>query len=419
MTAWYCARLDAQVEYEIHRPAAGVRGTVLALRDGMRLELLAARHAEHSATARSAPDDVDESLRRPGYHHLALGVDDVAVAFSAFVEAGATAVLPPTTGSRADIAVAFVTDPEHNIIELISRAVVEPDDPPVWVALAATAHSIEFVQVGAWRTRVLQAGPVDGTPLVLMAGTGGHLEAYAHNIAAFAEHYRVIAYDYPGHGYTTHASDDLELPDYVEHLRLLLDTLGVERAHLNGESLGGWIAIKFAAQYPERTLRLVLNTPGGTMARPEVMERIRALSQAAADEPTVEHIRARLEWLMADPATVTDELVAIRQAVYSRPGFAESMRHILCLQDPEVRTRNLVTDAELAAVPHEAMVIWTSDDPSGPAGTGIAMAEAMRHGRFELVAGAGHWPQWEQHDTFNRLVLDFLAEPAGEGTEPS
>ena len=51
-----------------------------------------------------------------------------------------------------------------------------------------------------------------------MPGTGGHLEAYAHNISAFAQRYRVIAYDYPGHGYTTHATADLELPDYVEHL---------------------------------------------------------------------------------------------------------------------------------------------------------------------------------------------------------
>lgn len=281
-------------------------------------------------------------------------------------------------------------------------------DTPVWVALGATEHRLHYVDVGGWRTRVLEAG--SGDPLVLMPGTGGHLEAYAHNITAFAEHYRVIAYDYPGHGYTTHADADLELDTYVDHLAGLLDALGVDRAHLNGESLGGWVAVKFAAAHPQRVGKLVLNTPGGTMARPEVMAKIRDLSQAAADDPTENRIRARLEWLMADPATVTDELVAIRRTIYARPGFAESMRHILCLQDPEVRRRNLVTDAELAAVPGPALVIWTSDDPSGPAGAGIAMAEKIPQGRFELVSGAGHWPQWEQRDMFNKLVLAFLAE---------
>jgi 2-hydroxy-6-oxonona-2,4-dienedioate hydrolase len=283
-------------------------------------------------------------------------------------------------------------------------------DTPVWVALSATPHSIDYVRVGPWRTRVLRAGPADGEPLVLMPGTGGHLEAYAHNISAFAEAYRVIAYDYPGHGYTTHATRELELPDYVEHLRGLLDALDIDRANLNGESLGGWVAIKFAAAYTDRTLRLVLNTPGGTMATPEVMERIRSLSQAAADDPTDERIRARLEWLMADPKTVTDELVAIRRNIYGQPGFAESMRHILCLQDTETRRRNLVTDEELAAVPHGALVVWTSNDPSGPASAGMDMAEKITGGRFEYISDAGHWPQWEQREKFNRLVLEFLAE---------
>jgi 2-hydroxy-6-oxonona-2,4-dienedioate hydrolase len=285
---------------------------------------------------------------------------------------------------------------------------VRRPDTPVWVALGATEHRVHYVDVGHWRTRVLEAG--QGETLVLMPGTGGHLEAYAHNVAAFAENFRVIAYDYPGHGYTTHATADLEIDTYVEHLAGLLDVFGVRRAHLNGESLGGWVAVKFASAHPERVGKLVLNTPGGTMARPEVMEKIRHLSQAAADDPSEQRIRARLEWLMADPATVTDELVAIRRTIYSRPGFTDSMRHILCLQDPDVRRRNMITDADLAAVAGPALVVWTSDDPSGPAGAGIEMAEKIAGGRFELITGAGHWPQWEQRDTFNHVVLNFLTE---------
>lgn len=284
-------------------------------------------------------------------------------------------------------------------------------DPPVWVALADVPHRIDFVQAGAWRTRVLSAG--EGEPLVLLHGTGGHLEGYTHNIGPLAAHFRVLALDFAGHGYTTHATADLEIDDYVEQLLALLDTLGVERTHLAGESLGGWVAAKFAARHPGRTGRVVLNTPGGTMARPEVIERLRSLSQAAADDPTDARIRARLEWLMADPITVTDDLVSVRQAIYARPGFATSMRHILCLQDPVVRQRNLITDDELAAVPNGALVVWTSDDPSGPAAAGMEMAQRIPGGSFSYLSGAGHWPQWEQRDQFNRLVTDYLtrAEP--------
>ena len=269
--------------------------------------------------------------------------------------------------------------------------------------------TVKYVQVGRWRTRVLEAGHGPQT-LILMAGTGGHLEAYSRNLAAFAEHYRVVAFDYPGHGYTTLADSNLEMADYIEHLVALMDALGIEKAHLNGESLGGWIAVKFAAAHPDRVGKLVLNTPGGTMSTPEVMERIRSLSQAAADDPTPERVRARLEWLMADNSRVTDELVEIRRGIYSRPGFSDSMRHILCLQDPEIRLRNRISDEEFAAVPHGALVVWTSDDPSGPAGAGIEMASKIADGRFELITDAGHWPQWEQYDQFNKMVLAFLAE---------
>jgi 2-hydroxy-6-oxonona-2,4-dienedioate hydrolase len=280
----------------------------------------------------------------------------------------------------------------------------------VWTELAGMDYAIRQVAVGAWSTRVLETGT--GTPLILMHGTGGHLEAYAKNFRALAANYRVIAYDYPGHGWTTVTKADLEIDDYLDHLTGLMDALGVRRAHLSGESLGGWVAVKFASRYPERVDRLVLNTPGGTMATPEVMERIRSLSQAAADDPSDERIRTRLEWLMADPRSVTEELVAIRRGVYSRPGFADSMRHILCLQDPEVRRRNLVSDDELAAVAAPTLVIWTSDDPSGPARTGLDMAARIPAGEFQLIENAGHWPQWEQRERFDRTVLEFLGRGA-------
>jgi 2-hydroxy-6-oxonona-2,4-dienedioate hydrolase len=276
----------------------------------------------------------------------------------------------------------------------------------LWTELAGLDYSVRHVTVGPWSTRVLECGA--GAPLILMHGTGGHLEAYARNLRALGARYRVIAYDYPGHGWTTTTGHDLETGDYAEHLGGLMDALGIGRAHLSGESLGGWVAIKFAARNPGRVDRLVLNTPGGTMATPQVMERIRSLSPAAADDPGEARIRARLEWLMADPSSVTDELVAVRRGVYGRAGFAESMRHILCLQDPGIRRRNLVTGAELAAITAPTLVIWTSDDPSGPAQAGLDMARRIPAGEFRLIEGAGHWPQWEQREEFDAAVLEFL-----------
>jgi len=279
----------------------------------------------------------------------------------------------------------------------------------MWNAMANTSMSLSFQDVGGTRTRVLEAGV--GPPLVLLHGIGGHLEAYMHNVPVLSQHFRVIAYDMPGHGYSDGSVDDQELLDYTDHLAALLDLLDLDAVSLNGESLGGWVSMKFAYAHPDRTWRIVLNTPGGTEARPEVMQRLRMLSQQAADEPTAERIRTRLEWLMADNATVTDELVEARRQIYSQSHFAESMRHIMCLQDPAVRRRNMVTDEELRAIRCPALVVWTSNDPSGPAAQGMHIADTIPGGRFHFIDKAGHWPQWEQTEEFNKVVVSFLEEP--------
>src|SRR5882724_10408172 len=139
--------------------------------------------------------------------------------------------------------------------------------PSMWNAMANTSMSLSFQDVGGTRTRVLDAGV--GQPLVLLHGIGGHLEAYMHNVPVLSRHFRVIAYDMPGHGYSDGSVKDQELLDYTDHLAALLDLLDLEAVSLNGESLGGWVSMKFAYAHPDRTRRIVLNTPGGTEARPE------------------------------------------------------------------------------------------------------------------------------------------------------
>lgn len=276
----------------------------------------------------------------------------------------------------------------------------------LWTGLLGHPFNVSFVDAGGWRTRVLGAG--SGPPLVMLHGTGGHAEAFARNLVGLGDHAQVFAPDFAGHGFTTLTERDLEIGDYVDHVIALLDRLELDAVHLSGESLGGWVAARLAARHPDRVQSLILNTPGGTMANDEVMARIRELSQAAADDPSPERIRTRLEWLMADPASVTDELVAIRRAIYSQDGFSTSMRHLLCLQDPVIRRRNLLITDELNAITAPTLVVWTSHDPSGPAAEGRVIADAIADSEFALIDDAGHWPQWEQVEQFDRLVVDWV-----------
>lgn len=277
-----------------------------------------------------------------------------------------------------------------------------------WEAVADLPHRLDYVQVGPWRTRVLDVGEGDDV-VVLANGTSGHIEAWTQNVRALvAAGHRVIGYDYPGHGYTTLTDHDLEIAEYEEHLLGLLDALGLSRVHLAGESLGGWIAAKFAAHHPERLVTVVLSAPGGRVVGEQNVDKAQSVSVQAVTEPTFENVRRRLQVVIHDPEKITDELVHVRQAIYSRDPSGANMAHISVLRRPEPRWRNRLTDDDLAAIPVPALFVWTDHEPTGDAAEGERLASLIPQGEFLLIEGAAHWPQWEGAARFNDAVTDFL-----------
>ena len=278
-----------------------------------------------------------------------------------------------------------------------------------WEAVADLPHRLHFVEVGPWRTRVLEIGQGAET-VVLANGTSGHIEAWTQNVRALVEAgYRVIGYDYPGHGYTTLTDHDLEIPEYEEHLLGLLDALSLERVHLAGESLGGWIAVKFAAHHPERLRTVILSAPGGRVVGEQKVDKAQSVSKQAVTEPTFENVKRRLQVVIHDPQNITDELVNVRKAIYSQDPTGQNMAHISVLRQPDTRWRNRVTDEDFAAVAVPALFVWTDNEPTGDAEEGRRLAALIPQGEFLLVEGAAHWPQWEGAETFNAAAVDFLA----------
>lgn len=277
-----------------------------------------------------------------------------------------------------------------------------------WIDLRAGAFAQGYLTAGGYRTRYLHAGQHGQPPLILLHGTGGHAECYSRNLLAHGEHFDTYAIDLIGHGYSDKPSFPYEIDVYVEHVRAVIDTLGFNQIRLSGESLGGWVAARFALKYPERVTQIVLNTTGGATMNLEVMQRIKTLTMAAVATPTWDAVKARLEWLMADPATVTDDLIACRQAIYQAPGMLEAMPHILCLQEPEIRVRNNLTDDEWRAIKAPTLVLWTDKDPTAAVEVGERITSLIPNAEFALMTGCGHWPQFEDPETFNTLHLRFL-----------
>ena len=277
----------------------------------------------------------------------------------------------------------------------------------VWADLLGLPFSVSTVEAGGTPTRTLRAG--EGEPVVMLHGTSGHLEAFSRVVVPHAQDYAVHALDMLGHGYTGNRGVPQEIPRYVEHLVDYLDAVGLARAHLVGESLGGWVAARLAAEQPERVASLQLIAAGGTKANPEVMQRIRESTRRAVLTDDVDLTRKRLQLLMHDPADATEELVDVRHRIYHRPEFVENIENLLCLQDMETRQRNLLTAEQLGAISAPTLVVWGRNNPFGEVPEATAMAEAVPGARLELFDECGHWPQHERTDLYVPLSLDFLA----------
>lgn len=277
---------------------------------------------------------------------------------------------------------------------------------------------VRFRQAGPWRTRSIEAG--DGPAVVAMGGLTGHAEGFSRNLLPLAARgLRVHAIDCLGHGLTDRPLDvTYHAPVFTQHLLHFLDAIGAEKASLVGQSLGGWIALHTALHHPDRVDRIVSVTGAGILApsteaaaqSAAVHQRVKDVTKKAAATPTLENVRARLEWLMADPASVTDELVAVRHRFYTLPGGEAGLAKLVAEQPGEDNRKYLLGEDELRRIDHETLVLWSDRNPTTPASVGEWAAGVLPHGRFDMITDAGHWPMFEQPGQFNAKVGAFLAD---------
>lgn len=278
----------------------------------------------------------------------------------------------------------------------------------IWADLHGVSFSQGFVDANGVRTRYLHSGPDDGPVVLFLHGTGGHAEAYTRNLAAHGEHFSTWAIDMLGHGLTGKPDYDYEIPRYIDHIAGFLDAIGAEKASLSGESLGGWVAAAFAVAHPDRVDKLVLNTAASDRVKPGALESLRASTLAAVDDPSWPLVRTRLEWLMFDNDDVHDDLIATRQRIYDAPEMKQGVRRILCLHTVEARREFAVKKEQWNGITAPTLVLWTDHDPTATVDVGEDLAALIPGSKFVVMENCGHWPQFEDSDTFNRIHIDFL-----------
>lgn len=278
----------------------------------------------------------------------------------------------------------------------------------VWTHMIRTPFRQDYIDAGGVRTRYVQAGPADAPALIMLHGTAGTWECFCANIPAHAEHFNCYAIDMVGSGFSGKPDVDYEIPVYVEHVRNFMKAVGLRKASFIGVSLGAWIASKLAIDHPEMVDKLVLLAASGLLANKSTMGDIRARRGKAVEDPNWENIKAIFTSLILDERNRIDDIVAVRQTSYQQPEMKRAMEHVLCLQDPDIRPRNLIPEEDWTKITAPALVIAAPDDKDVFYQTALQVSKLMPNAQMIEKKGVAHWVQFEEPEFFNRVSIEFL-----------
>lgn len=278
----------------------------------------------------------------------------------------------------------------------------------IWTSLMRVSFTQGYVDAGGVRTRYMRAGREGAPRLVMLHGTASTWECFAANIEALAEHFECYAFDMVGSGFSAKPDKDYEIGVYVDHLVAVMDALEISRASVIGVSLGAWVAARFAVEHPGRVERMILVAPSGLIVNAQTMGQIRSRRTAAVENPTWDAITTIFTGIIYDERNRLPDLIAVRQATYRQPEMKQAMLHILCLQDPEIRTRNLISEADWRRITAPTFVIAAPDDNPDYYNTAYKLLELIPDIRLVEIPQVKHWAHFEAPERFNRLGIEFL-----------
>lgn len=278
--------------------------------------------------------------------------------------------------------------------------------------MALPTYEDHFVEVGDKKVRYWVEG--QGTALILLHGLAASAEFWRYNLGPLAQRHRVYALDLLGFGLSDKDIGEFSLPYAASVVAEFMDTLGIERATLVGNSMGGTICAQIAVQFPSRVDRLILVDSAG-FGR-ELHPFLRSWSLRGVGSMVFSLYQwvfpHATRWNFSDPDSIDREWIDEAASMLRKPGVKESTLDIARAGvDLRGQREELFRDLhrQLPHVTAPTLIIWGSHDPVLPVSHAHTACELIPNSQVRVMEGCRHTPQMERPQEFNRLVLDFLA----------
>ena len=243
-----------------------------------------------------------------------------------------------------------------------------------------------------------------GDPLILVMGLGGDMQAWALQVPALAKQFRVITFDNRGSGRSSSPDKPYTIAGMADDLAALMDHLGIEKAHILGWSMGGYIAQEFALKYPARVNKLILLATAGYIdgyGKAIVRNWINVRRSNMSREQIV---RLTATWLYGSEL-FEDEARFERAVTNSVSNPYAQQDHAFIRQAQAVLAFD-VRD-RLSGLATETLVIGCEEDVLVPPRNSERLAKLLPKATLKIMSG-GHAGCIEYPNEYNAAFLEFL-----------
>jgi len=287
--------------------------------------------------------------------------------------------------------------------------------------MSAVTHSpiseARSARVGARHIHFCEFGTGEAVLMLHGGGPGASgLSNYGRNVDALSRHFRVLVVDMPGYGASTKGLDRSDpFGDLARTMLGFLDAIGVERAHVIGNSLGGACALRMALERPNKVSSLVLMGPGGVNTTRSIPTKglTLLLDYYRGTGPS----RAKLtrfirDYLVFDGSQVPDSVIEERFLASVDPEVvaAPPLRRPTSIAG--ALRMDFTRDRRLAECRVPTLVLWGDADKVNRPSGASSLQRTMPNCDAYVFSRTGHWVQWERADEFNAAAIAFMSRHA-------
>ena len=258
-----------------------------------------------------------------------------------------------------------------------------------------TAAATKILNVEGKKLAYLEMGA--GPAVVIIHGVGGHKEDWKGVAAALSATHHVFAIDMLGFGDSSKTGEDLSMPVQAAAIKALLESHGIAKADIVGNSVGGWVATTFAATYPERVRKLIIIDAAGFKAMFEGPPPVNF------DPNNADEMQKLIDFTINGPVAKTPGL-----AQHAFDAYVSSGEKAITATWGKSLYASTRLEALFPKVKAPTLVLWGADDKLFPSVLCSAFSAQIPGSTCHMIPGAGHFPQIDQPDATIKSIADFL-----------